>query len=65
MKAGALDLERLASRVVGHRHLELGWHPEIQFESGLAETVRWYRDNEAWWRPLLGRAPVNEATAWS
>ena len=44
---------------------ELGWHPEIQFEIGLAETVRWYRDNEAWWRPLLGRAPVNEATAWS
>ena len=21
------------------------------FESGLAETIEWYRDNEAWWRP--------------
>ena len=31
---------------------ELGWEPEISFESGLAETVAWYRDNEAWWRKL-------------
>ena len=31
---------------------ELGWTPKIDFERGLAETVAWYRDNEAWWRPL-------------
>lgn len=30
----------------------LGWSPKIDFERGLAETVAWYRDNEAWWRPL-------------
>jgi dTDP-glucose 4,6-dehydratase len=27
---------------------ELGWKPAHTFESGLAETVRWYLDNQAW-----------------
>jgi dTDP-glucose 4,6-dehydratase len=40
---------------------ELGWRPEQEFQAGLAETVRWYRENEAWWRPLLDRAPVQES----
>jgi dTDP-glucose 4,6-dehydratase len=39
---------------------ELGWHPEVDFETGFAETVAWYRQNETWWRPLMGRSPVNE-----
>ncbi len=30
----------------------LGWAPARDFEEGLAETVRWYVENEAWWRPL-------------
>ncbi|MGX1791347.1 dTDP-glucose 4,6-dehydratase [Microbacterium sp. NPDC055312] len=31
---------------------ELGWLPKFaDFESGLADTIRWYRDNEAWWGP--------------
>jgi dTDP-glucose 4,6-dehydratase len=30
----------------------LGWRPQHVFERGLEETVRWYRDNEAWWRPI-------------
>ena len=31
---------------------ELGWEPSrTDFAAGLAETIRWYRDNEAWWRP--------------
>ncbi len=42
---------------------ELGWAPTIEFEAGIAETVRWYRENEAWWAPLLERAPVVE-TSW-
>ncbi|NNE96974.1 MAG: dTDP-glucose 4,6-dehydratase [Acidimicrobiales bacterium] len=33
---------------------ELGWAPTRTFEQGLRETVRWYLDNETWWRPLLG-----------
>jgi dTDP-glucose 4,6-dehydratase len=39
---------------------ELGWKPAVEFTSGLAETVAWYGANEAWWRPLLDRAPVVE-----
>jgi len=30
----------------------LGWRPEVEFERGLEETVRWYRDNESWWRKV-------------
>ncbi|MCV7359264.1 dTDP-glucose 4,6-dehydratase [Mycolicibacterium fluoranthenivorans] len=31
---------------------ELGWRPHYQdFESGLAATIQWYRDNESWWAP--------------
>ncbi|KTS14169.1 dTDP-glucose 4,6-dehydratase [Microbacterium testaceum] len=31
---------------------ELGWTPTYgDFESGLAATIQWYRDNEAWWAP--------------
>ncbi|GAC1614835.1 MAG: dTDP-glucose 4,6-dehydratase [Vulcanimicrobiaceae bacterium] len=30
----------------------LGWKPQVPFESGLAATIAWYRDNESWWRPL-------------
>ena len=32
---------------------ELGWTPAETFESGIEKTVRWYLDNEAWWRPLI------------
>jgi dTDP-glucose 4,6-dehydratase len=31
---------------------ELGYQPQIGFDEGLAHTVKWYHDNEAWWRPL-------------
>lgn len=31
---------------------KLGYAPRVQFETGLADTVRWYRDNRAWWEPL-------------
>ena len=27
---------------------ETGWKPQVEFESGLAETVRWYRENTEW-----------------
>jgi dTDP-glucose 4,6-dehydratase len=28
---------------------ELGWKPLVAFEEGMALTVRWYQENEAWW----------------
>ena len=31
---------------------ELGYAPRVDFSEGLAATVQWYYDNEAWWRPL-------------
>ena len=36
----------------------LGYAPQHQFEEGLAETVAWYRANEAWWRPLKAKAAL-------
>ncbi len=34
----------------------MGYAPQHSFEDGLAETVAWYRANEAWWRPLKAHA---------
>ncbi|MBI0534915.1 dTDP-glucose 4,6-dehydratase [Roseomonas sp. KE2513] len=31
---------------------ELGWRASVTFEEGIARTVAWYLENEAWWRPL-------------
>lgn len=31
----------------------LGWSPRHAFEPALAATVRWYREHEGWWRPLV------------
>lgn len=30
----------------------LGWQPQYSFEEALANTVTWYEQNHAWWRPL-------------
>jgi dTDP-glucose 4,6-dehydratase len=34
---------------------ELGYEPQVKFEDGLKDTIQWYRDNEAWWKPLKNR----------
>ena len=34
---------------------ELGYEPQVKFEAGLRATIKWYRDNEAWWKPLKNR----------
>ena len=34
---------------------ELGYEPQVKFEDGLKETIDWYRENEAWWKPLKNR----------
>lgn len=31
---------------------DLGWRRQFDFETGLASTVRWYQDNEWWWRKI-------------
>jgi len=34
---------------------ELKWKPSVTLEEGLRQTVQWYLDNEAWWRPIQDR----------
>lgn len=31
---------------------ELGWRPEVDFETGMARTIDWYLANPSWWGPL-------------
>jgi dTDP-glucose 4,6-dehydratase len=40
----------------------LGWRARTEFDEGLARTVAWYRENEAWWKALLRTgAPVSSS----
>ncbi|MER8091893.1 dTDP-glucose 4,6-dehydratase [Streptomyces goshikiensis] len=41
----------------------LGYHPEVAFEDGLAETIAWYRERTDWWRPLLSATPTGDTSA--
>ncbi len=48
----AIDASKIAA--------ELGWEPSLTLAEGLRQTVRWYLDNEAWWRPLQDREGVGQ-----
>lgn len=39
---------------------ELSWLPSVKLEEGLEKTIKWYLNNEEWWRPLLSRKGVGE-----
>ena len=32
---------------------KLGWSPSHSFEQGLEKTVRWYLENEVWWKRVI------------
>lgn len=34
---------------------ELGWKARENFETGIEKTIRWYLNNEWWWKPLRER----------
>ena len=34
-------------------HTELGWLPATCFEDGIDRTIRWYLDNEEWWKDII------------
>ena len=40
----SVDISKISS--------ELGYKPQVNWEIGLKETIHWYIENEAWWRPL-------------
>ncbi len=40
----SVDISKISS--------ELGYAPQVEFPTGLAQTIDWYRTHEAWWRPL-------------
>ena len=47
-----------------HLRDELGWEPHYRdFQSGLAATIDWYRDNESWWRPMKEATEAKYAAA--
>jgi len=37
---------------------ELGYKPQVDFATGLAHTIEWYRINRDWWEPLKVRASL-------
>lgn len=32
---------------------ELGWKPAYQFDGGIEKTIKWYVENEQWWRRIM------------
>ncbi len=34
-------------------HSELGWLPETKFADGIQRTIKWYLENENWWKPII------------
>lgn len=34
-------------------HNELGWLPETKFVDGIQRTIKWYLENENWWKPII------------
>lgn len=34
-------------------YYELGWLPRTSFEEGIKKTIKWYFDNEVWWKNII------------
>ena len=32
---------------------QLGYKPLVDFESGISQTIEWYKSNQEWWKPLV------------
>jgi dTDP-glucose 4,6-dehydratase len=33
-----------------------GWKPKFNFDQAIVDSIKWYRENEWWWRPLKGKS---------
>jgi dTDP-glucose 4,6-dehydratase len=38
---------------------ELGWAPKYQFPEGIEKTIKWYLDNQNWWRKVMSGEYLN------
>lgn len=43
---------------------KLKWRPSVKIEDGLEMTIRWYKDNEWWWKPLKERLSAESRGFW-
>ena len=34
-------------------HRDLGWLPETKFAEGIKKTIKWYLDNQDWWKDII------------
>ncbi|WP_027108681.1 dTDP-glucose 4,6-dehydratase [Lacticigenium naphthae] len=37
---------------------ELGWKPVYTFDTGINDTIEWYKENVEWWKPLKEKAKL-------
>jgi dTDP-glucose 4,6-dehydratase len=40
-----------------------GWRARVSFDEGLARTIAWYRENEAWWRGIMQSEPQHVSSS--
>jgi dTDP-glucose 4,6-dehydratase len=52
--------DRRYSVDIGKISAELGYAPATSFDTGLADTVAWYRENRDWWEPLRARVALSK-----
>lgn len=38
---------------------ELGWKPKYDFDSGIAQTIQWYLENQQWWKNIISGKYAN------
>jgi dTDP-glucose 4,6-dehydratase len=39
---------------------QLGYLPQVNFEEGLVQTIKWYKNNEAWWKKHKQQSPATK-----
>jgi dTDP-glucose 4,6-dehydratase len=38
---------------------KLGWKPKTGFEEGIKKTIKWFKANEWWWKPVVEKQEIN------
>ena len=42
----------IESKVDASKLKSLGWEPRMDWDEGIARTIRWYVEHESWWRKI-------------